>query len=79
MPIVVVVETRESRNAEIRKQIMDLRDQRYRLYKEIARLEDIQLFEPKSFTEEHAYWLRYHKADVARIKAEEARLRTLVR
>ena len=77
--LVTITVSQEARNAEIRKQIMDLRDQRYRLYKEIARLEDLQLFEPKSFTEEHAYWLRYHKADVARIKAEEARLRTLVR
>lgn len=75
---ITITVSQEERNAEIRKQIMDLRDQRYRLYKEIARLEDIQLFEPKSFTEEHHYWLRYHKADVARIKAEEARLRTLV-
>lgn len=75
---ITITLSHEANNAEIRKQIMDLRDQRYRLYREIAKLEDIQLFEPQNFTPEHSYWLRYHKADVARIKAEEARLRTLV-
>jgi hypothetical protein len=73
------VETREHRNARIRREIMDLRDQRYRLYKEIARLEDIQLFEPENFSADDQYWLRYHQADVARIKAEEARLLASVR
>lgn len=72
------IETREKRNARIRREIMDLRDQRYRLYKVIARLEDKQFFNPKNFSADDQYWLRYHKSDVARIKAEEARLRTLI-
>lgn len=77
--VVVITQTEKDRkNAVIRQQIMDLRDHRYRLYKEIAKLEDKQVYEPANFTPDDAYWLYYHKADVARIKAEETRLRALI-
>ena len=69
---------RKIHNTRIREQIMDLRDQRFRIYKIISELEDKQAFNPKHFSVNDAYWLKYHKADVARIKAEEARLRAMI-
>jgi hypothetical protein len=56
-------------------EIMDLRDARIRVQRHIAELEDKALWEPHNFTEEDAYWLRYYRADVARIKATEEELR----
>jgi hypothetical protein len=70
--------TKETRNAEIRREIMDLRDSRVIIQREIARLEDIQLFEPHNFTPDDSIKLRSLKADVARIKEDEDRLRTLM-
>ena len=74
MPTATIAE----HNAQIRKEIMDLRDSRIRIQREVAKLEDDQLFEPHNFTYDDAIRLRALKADIARIKAEEARLRTLV-
>lgn len=56
-------------------EIMDLRDIRIRLQRKVSLLEDKQLWEPKNFTEDDAYWLRYYRADIARIKATEEELR----
>lgn len=56
-------------------EIMDLRDDRIRLQRKVAELEDKALWEPKNFTEEDAYWLRYYRAEIARIKAVESELR----
>ena len=56
-------------------EIMDLRDARIRLQRKVAMLEDKAFWEPFAFTEEDAYWLRYYKADIARIKATEEELR----
>ncbi len=56
-------------------EIMDLRDTRIRLQRQVAALEDKALWEPNNFSEEDAYWLRYYRADIARIKAAEAELR----
>lgn len=56
-------------------EIMDLRDCRIRLQRKVAELEEKALWEPKNFTDEDAYWLRYYRADVARIKAVEEELR----
>jgi hypothetical protein len=62
-------------NNRIITEIMDLRDCRIRLQRKIAMLEDKALWEPHRFTEEDAYWLRYYRADIARIKATEDELR----
>lgn len=56
-------------------EIMDLRDERIRLQRKVAMLEDKALWEPSRFSEEDAYWLRYYRADIARIKATEDELR----
>ena len=57
------------------EEIMDLRDARVRLQRRVALLEDKKFWEPENFTEEDAYWLRYYRADIARIKATEEELR----
>lgn len=62
-------------NRRIMEEIMDLRDCRIRLQRNVAALEDKELWEPTNFTEEDAYWLRYYRADIARIKATESELR----
>jgi len=62
-------------NNRIMTEIMDLRDCRIRLQRHVAELEDKALWEPQNFTEEDAYWLRYYRADIARIKAAEEELR----
>lgn len=59
----------------ITEEIMDLRDARIRLQRRVALLEDKQLWEPENFSEEDAYWIRYYRADIARIKATEEELR----
>ena len=59
----------------ITEEIMDLRDARIRLQRKVALLEDKKLWEPDRFSEEDAYWLRYYRADIARIKATEEELR----
>ncbi len=59
----------------ISEEIMDLRDCRVRLQRKVAMLEDKALWEPNSFTDDDAYWLRYYRADIARIKATEEELR----
>lgn len=61
--------------SRITNEIMDLRDSRIRLQRKVAELEDKALWEPKNFTEEDGYWLRYYKADIARIKSVEEELR----
>lgn len=62
-------------NKRLRNEIMDLRDCRIRLQRRMIELEDKEFFEPKTFTEEDAYWLRYYRAEIARIKATEEELR----
>ena len=57
------------------EKLMDLRDERIRLGYQVAILEDKAFWEPENFTEEDAYWLRYYRADIARIKAAETELR----
>lgn len=57
------------------EEIMDLRDYRIRLQRRVALLEEKKFWEPKNFTEEDAYWLRYYRDDIARIKATEEELR----
>ena len=59
----------------IMTEIMDLRDCRIRLQRKVAMLEEKALWEPENFTEEDTYWLRYYRADIARIKATEEELR----
>jgi hypothetical protein len=59
----------------LHEEIMDLRDTRIRLQRQVAALEDKALWEPNNFSEEDAYWLRYYRADIARIKAAESELR----
>lgn len=59
----------------ITEEIMDLRDVRIRLQRRVALLEDKKFWEPENFTEDDAYWLRYYRADIARIKATEEELR----
>ena len=56
-------------------EIMDLRDARIRLQRKVAMLEEKELWEPEKYTEEDAYWNRYYRADIARIKATEDELR----
>jgi hypothetical protein len=59
----------------ITEEIMDLRDIRIRLQRRVALLEDKKFWEPENFTEDDAFWLRYYRADIARIKATEDELR----
>lgn len=59
----------------ITEEIMDLRDLRIRLQRRVSMLEEKALWEPENFTEDDAYWLRYYRADIARIKATEDELR----
>ena len=56
-------------------EIMDLRDARIKLQRKVAELEEKSLWEPNDFSEDDAYWLRYYRADIARIKATEEELR----
>ena len=69
----------EENNMRIITEIMDLRDCRIRLQRKVAELEEKAFWEPESFTEDDAYWLRYYRADIARIKAAEEELRHRVR
>lgn len=62
-------------NKRLINEIMDLRDARIRMQRKLAELEEKELWEPSAFTEEDAYWLRYYRADIARIKAAEEELR----
>lgn len=62
-------------NKRLMNEIMDLRDERIRLQRKVAMLQEKELWEPNDFTEEDAYWLRYYRADIARIKATEEELR----
>ena len=62
------------KNNRLITEIMDLRDARVRLQRRVALLEDKALWEPNSFTEEDFYWLRYYRAEIARIKATEEEL-----
>lgn len=55
-------------------EIMDLRDIRIRAQRKVALLEEKELWEPKNFSEEDRYWLRYYRAEVARIKVMEEEL-----
>jgi hypothetical protein len=59
-------------------EIMDLRDARIRLQRKVAELEDKSLWNPVRFTEEDTYWLRYYRAEIARIKAVEEELRARI-
>ncbi len=61
--------------SRLMEEIMDLRDARIRLQRQAAALEDKALWEPQNFTEDDSYWLRYYRADIARIKGAEAELR----
>lgn len=63
----------------ITEEIMDLRDARIRLQRKVVMLEEKALWEPDSYTEEDEYWLRYYRADIARIKATEEELRHLIK
>lgn len=62
-------------NRRIMNEIMDLRDYRIRLQRKVALLEEKELWEPENFSDDDAYWLRYYRADIARIKATEEELR----
>lgn len=66
-------------NEKLRNEIMDLRDARIRLQRKATELEDKEFWEPESFSEDDRYWLRYYKADIARIKAQEQALRNQMR
>lgn len=66
-------------NEKLRNEIMDLRDMRIRLQRKAAELEDKEFWEPETFSEDDRYWLRYYKADIARIKAQEQALRNQMR
>lgn len=63
------------KNTRLITEIMDLRDCRIRFQRRVALLEDKALWEPENFSEEDAYWLRYYRAEIARIKATETELR----
>lgn len=65
-------------NTRIMEEIMDLRDARIRLQYKVIALEEKALWEPENFNEDDAYWLRYYRADIARIKAAEDELRRRV-
>lgn len=68
-----------SNNEKLRNEIMDLRDMRIRLQRKVAELEDKKFWEPDTFSYDDEYWLRYYKADIARIKAQEQALRNQMR
>ena len=62
-------------NRRLTNEIMDLRDQRVRLQRKIAELEDKQFWEPDSFTPGDSYLLSYYKSEVLLIKITENALR----
>ena len=62
-------------NKRLRDEIMDLRDHRIRMQRKLIALEDKEFFEPKAFTEEDAYLVRYYRAEIAQVKATEDELR----
>ena len=66
-------------NEKLRNEIMDLRDMRIRIQRKAAELEDKKFWEPDTFSYDDEYWLRYYKADIARIKAQEQALRNQMR
>lgn len=66
-------------NEKLRNEIMDLRDMRIRIQRKAAELEDKKFWEPDTFTPDDEYWLRYYKADIARIKSQEQALRNQMR
>ncbi len=66
-------------NEKLRNEIMDLRDMRVRIQRKAAELEDKKFWEPETFTPDDECWLRYYKADIARIKAQEQMLRNQMR
>lgn len=66
-------------NEKLRNEIMDLRDARIRLQRKAAELEDKKFWESDAFSPDDEYWLRYYKADIARIKAQEQALRNQMR
>ena len=62
-------------NNRIMNAIMDLRDCRIRLQRQVAFLEDKELWEPHRFTEDDAFLLRYYRNEIAHIKVTEEELR----
>lgn len=63
-------------NNRLMTEIMDLRDCRVRLQRKVTMLEDKELWEPHAFSADDFYWLRYYRAEIARIKAVEDELRS---
>lgn len=59
----------------IRNKIMDLRDERIRMQREIATLEDLNFWAPWSFTRAQANHLADLKLQVQLIKIQEQSLR----
>jgi hypothetical protein len=62
-------------NRRLVNEIMDLRDQRVRLQRKVAELEDKQFWEPDALTPGELYLLAYYRSQVVRIKATEEELR----
>lgn len=66
-------------NEKLRNEIMNLRDDRIRLQRQVAELEDKEFWEPETFTPDDQYQLLKYKADIAQIKAKEQMLRNQIR
>lgn len=62
----------------VRNQIMDLRDNRIKIQREIASLEDLQFWAPWAFTTEQEQHLAQLKVQVECIKVQEKALRNLI-
>lgn len=58
----------------LRNKIMDLRDERVRLQREVSALEDIQFWTPWSFTTEQAQHLARLQTTIQKIKTKEQTL-----
>lgn len=66
-------------NRQLVNKIMDLRDQRVRLQRKVAELEDKQFWESDNFTASDLYLLAYYKNQITHIKEIEAGLRNQIK
>ena len=63
---------------DIRNEIMDTRDRRVRLQRELAYLHDIEFWEPENLHWWQAARIAELKAEIAKLKAHEDSLRALI-
>ena len=80
MKVIVVKEIKRDRrnNVHVANRIMDLRDERIRIQRKIAILEDKKFYEPEFFTHNEEMRLELYRKEVAEIKAKEDQYRLMM-